>query len=375
MSFDLSQVMQQAQEVKERQDNNEGGGNNLKLIYPQQGNLKVKLLFNPKSSVVTRLIGRHNVNGTKVPCLTEYKQDCPVCKTLTSIESAKGIDLWKFKKQSRGLAFAQYIESDYKWNKPEDEPAKGEVVLLMFPWSVYQGINRLIAEAGQMAGQLVASNEGKVVKIERWTEANQVKYSAGIDAWSQPYKSCETDAQFEELLNGLESLNDKVMPIQCTDEILKQVRDISQQLTRDYLSNSVVGIEPQPQGGYQVQPNNVGQFDPNAGLATGYQANPGFQPQQSQQGFQPTQPQPGFQPQPPAGAQGFQPTQPGFQPQQPAPQPTQQPNFQPTQPTTGQGGGANIPVGAPECYGQKSSGTVDPNKCLLCPHELTCQQA
>lgn len=342
MSFDLSQVMQQAMSVKDKQDNQgSNGGNNLKLIYPQAGDLKVKLLFNPKSSVVTRLIGRHNVNGTKVPCLGEYALECPICKTLTSIESAKGIDLWKFKKQARGLAFAQYIDSNYSWDKPENKPAEGEIVLLMFPWTVYQAINRMIAEAGQMAGQIVAMNEGKVVKISRWVENNQTKYAAGIDTWAQPFKSCGSDQEFEEMLNGLDSLNDKIMPIACTDDILKQAKELSEQLTRDYLSGSVVNPAPV---------NTTVATAPNT-----YVPNVNVTEQNIQQVQYNT------------GATGTQYATSTFTPSAPTQSATS--SFAPTAPTAS----AN-PAGSPECFGQRNSGSVNPNTCLLCPHELLCQQ-
>lgn len=319
MAFDLSAVVAQATQITEQGNNTGGYENQVKLVYPQEGDLKIKLLFNPKSSVVTRKIERHNINGTKVACPTMYGQQCPVCKELDAINNAKGLDLWKFKKQLRGLAFAQYLGSSYKWEKPEDEPKVGEVVMLMVPWTVYKDLNKIIAEAGAKADQLVACNTGKVIKISRWKEGPQVKYSATVDAWADPYTSCENDAKFEEMLMGLDSLNDKICPSQITEDIMKTCRELSEQLHRDYLQGQVDNYQPQP----------------NANLG-----NYGQAPQQ-----------PSYQP-----VGGYQAETQSYQPQAPT-------NFQPQAPTTS----------GPECMGKFGQPDVDPNKCLICPFEQMCK--
>ena len=90
-SFDLSQVLQQANQVSA--ESGESSGGREKLIYPQNGKLKVRILFNPKSQVVIRKFERHTVNGTKVPCMSNYGQDCPICKVLSDIKNAKGTDI------------------------------------------------------------------------------------------------------------------------------------------------------------------------------------------------------------------------------------------------------------------------------------------
>ena len=308
--FDLSNVMKNAMEVKSAGDNEGGNQGKYKLLYTLEGNLKVKLLFNPASGLVTRKIDRHTIGGTKVPCMSMYAQQCPVCKQVETIQNTKGLDLWKLKKITRGLAFAQYIESDYKWSKPEDQPKPGEIVLLMFPWSIYKDINKIIAEAGAQAETVVATNTGRVVKISRWKEGNMTKYSATVDAWAQPYTTCQGgDAEFEQLLSGMESLNDKICPLQITDDIVKQCKEMADSLYREYLQGNVEQQVPQQ----QAPASNFNNFNQ-------------------------------FAPQQPQGMNQFAPQQPQN----------------------------NRPNNAPECFG--CHGQCDNNKRMLCPFELTCQQ-
>lgn len=319
--FDLSKVMQSAMEVKQSSDS-EGGNNNskYKLIYTLEGDIKVKLLFNPASGLVTRKIDRHSIGGTKVPCMSMYAQQCPVCKQVETIQNTKGLDLWKLKKITRGIAFAQYIESNYKWSKPEDQPKPGEIILLMFPWSVYKDINKIIAEAGAQAETVVATNTGRVVKISRYKEGNMTKYSATVDAWAQPYTTCQGgDQEFEQLLSGMESLNDKICPVQITDDIVKQCKEMSDSLYREYLAGNVETNVPQQ----QAPAGNFGNFTP----------------------------------QQPNNFSNFAPQQPGGNMN----------NFQPQQPQ-----GANVPPNAPKCFGCHNQ--CDANKALLCPYEQLCKQ-
>lgn len=266
MNFDLSKVMQDANSVTS--SISEGGNsssNQRKLIYPQPGVLKVRLLFNNASQSVMRKVDRHTVNGKKTACLQQYGQDCPLCKTISDITNAKGLDLWKLKRTTRGIAFAEYIESDYKWDKPEYEPQRGEIVLLMFPWTIYTDLNRLISGAGQHLYSLVASNVGGIFKISRWTENKQVKYKAEIDPFINNHQTRATDEEYNKLIMELESLNELIIPHELNDDLVSAARAMADGLNQEYLSPQV------------LQPN-VG----NAGMGLG-QFNsqiPGAVPQQ-----------------------------------------------------------------------------------------------
>lgn len=213
-AFDLTNMLNTAQqEVANNSDKKSSGEFDYKLVYPQNGTLRFKALFNPKAGVLMRKIERHDVDGTKKACLSPYGEDCKTCKVLDSIENQKGL---KFRRKSRGFMYAQYIGSDYHWDNLDRKPEPGEVILLMFPWSIYMDINRIINDAGTRAAEIVATNQGRVMKIKRWVEKNsQVKYKAEIDVFADPYKSCETDEEFVKLLNDLPDLNE------VTDQMIK----------------------------------------------------------------------------------------------------------------------------------------------------------
>lgn len=437
--FDLSNVLNSAQQVKE-QDNErkENRGNRKKLLYPADGTARVKLLFNPKSGIALRKIGRHHVHGTKVPCLQMFGHDCPVCKTLADIKSVKGTDLWEFKRKERGLSYAQFIDDNYNRSgeKQENIPTQGEVVLLMYPWSVYRDLQSIIAEAGANAATILATNAGKVVKLSRSKgKNNRIEYRVELDAFSE-YTTAQTEDEYMQLLNELPNLNDEIVPAEITEDIRKSAQEVANKLVESYLSAAVLG-----QGATNANPTNLGNFGAGVqganpgGQAPAWaqpgnippapnfeQANPqaggfnqpqntGFnqpngqfnqpngqfnQPQGGQQFNQPGM-QPGFT-QPNTGQvdpnqqfsqpmnTGFnQPTNPnqptgsqiGTQPQdsfQSQPAVEQVPNPTPTNPVnTGQAGqpeGNPLADGKPACFGKH--GSVDPQQCLICPHEVEC---
>ena len=414
MAFDLTKVMGVAQETKENSDNSDG----VKLIYPQDGTLRVKLLFNPKSALVSRKILRHNIEGTKVACLSQYGHDCPLCQTINSIQNAKGLDLWKLKANTRGLSFAQFIGTDgYTFNNENDKPQVGEIVLLMYPWTIYQEINRIIAEAGSNAQEIVASNIGKVLEIRRWKEGNQVKYSAKLDAFNN-HTSFNTDAEYEACLNDLDDLNEKIIPSKLTEDMVTKCRELSNQLSGQYLGQNLAGGPTYPQ---DSNPNfGQGGYNPAGAPSYGQGGQaPGTTPAYGQGGYTPgTTPSygqggytPGTAPTTPAYGQGGYtpgatptaspaPTAPSYGQggQAPGTTPAYNPadnfnngqstggqapvnnspiaeGFVPTNPSDSGTAGATKPANAPACFGTKNSGNVNPNTCLVCPFELVCSQA
>lgn len=362
--FDLSQVMNQAVQIKEKSNNNNNEG--PRLVYPGQGVLKVKLLFNPGSGLVSRRVVRHNVAGTKVPCLGELGHTCPICQTMTAIQNSKGLDLWQMKASTRGISYAQYVGSEgYDWGQ-SGAPQVGELILLMYPWTIYAEINRIIADAGQQAEVIVAKNTGKILKISRWVEGNQTKYKAELDALGGDYQSFPTDDEFNKFLMNTPNLNDnKMMPTAVSDTLLAQAKDISEQLHAQYLGQVV--LNP---GAPQQQAPQQPVYTPN------------YQQQQSAPQYTPT-----YQPGGPVQQQQA-PAQPQQQDQQQYQQHSQYSapqgfnSFAPTAPVGSsggaspvnspqQGGGQQAPANAPACFGQ--SATNDPNMCAICPFEFQCK--
>ncbi|WJZ23535.1 hypothetical protein LIS04_107 [Listeria phage LIS04] len=295
--FDLSNVLNTAQQIKSEKDNSNDG--RMKLIYPDAGTLKVKLLFNPASSTAIRKVRRHKVNGVQVPCLQMYGQTCEVCKVVDNIETIKGADLWKFKPKDRGILFAQYIGDDYNRGQNDKAPAEGEIIRVMVPWVVYRDLNAIIAEAGPEAQTIMASNKGKIVKIMRAQVNNRTEYRVELDAFSE-YTSCGTDEEFVKLLNELPTLNEELCPPAPTETIVNQVKEISAKLSESYLSDSVLGnpqsngtatnlgnVGGQAQGGVPEWAQNFNAPQggmPNTGVQQNYGQSPNMNYGQGQQG-------------------------------------------------------------------------------------------
>ena len=235
--FDLTSVLAQAAQVTQQQEENSNGG--MKLIYPQSGTLKVRLLYNNAAGVVMRKFERHTINKQKITCLQNYGMDCPICKMIDNIQNATGADLWQMKRTTRGIAYAEYIDSDYKWDDPKNAPSKGEIVILMFPWTIYTDLNRLISSAGQNIYSLIASNVGGVFKISRWSENKQIKYRAEIDPFDQQHQTRGSEEEFQKLLMDLPSLNDKFVPIEPNDNIIKAAQSMADELNNEYLAPRV----------------------------------------------------------------------------------------------------------------------------------------
>lgn len=378
--FDLSSVLNKAATETQNAENSGGSNNGPKLIYPQQGTIQVRLLFNPASGLVMRKYEQHKVGDSKVACLQMYGKECPVCKIINDINNAKGTDLWKNKRTTRGIAYAEYVASDYKWEKPEDAPKAGDVVILMFPWSVYTDLNRIISSAGQNIYSLVASNIGGVIKISRFTENKQVKYKAEIDAFNMQHQTRPTDDEYNKLLTEQVSLNEKFMPAEFSEDILVKAKELADQLNREYLSpvnvQPHVGTAGTNLGGVGL-PNQSAPVMTPPPVANPYANDPTYyQDPTSGQWFHYENgqwvaiapPMPATPPTPP--------TPPMTPPVQtpPAQQFTPQVNNAPVNTPPVQTAPVSDPS-KPQCYGQHGSPSVNANNCLLCPHEAQCQTA
>jgi len=391
LPWDLSQAIgiavQETQEAQNRKKKLEEGSFEHKLIYPSDGKLKVRILYNPKSRITQRKIIRHKIGDVRLPCAELYGQECLIDKTFDEIYKVKGVDLWaEHAAKTYGICYAQFVAaegingSDYfkGWNQ-DDTPKSGEIIFLMYPPSVYKEINRVITEAGQNAYLLIASNIGKPVIINKYYEGNKNSptYKVEVDAWGD-YRSFETDQQYVEALENLPDLNDKMVPKEMTNEVIQSIREVCDQFKEKYLKNNVLNPGQDP----NQMPSNTGTVANVANQqqqSTGYviPANAGTPTQAPPaQSFTPgyvntqqsvTTQAPVQQP-----VQTQTPTQPA---NTAAPAPTQPPVQPPTTPTQNNQT-INKPAGAPECYGTYKTVSVEnPNKCLACPHELQCDEA
>lgn len=311
MAFDLSSVIGQATEVASHQDSGDNK-TQTRVIYPGTGTLRVKILYNPKSNLVARQIRRHKVANTNYTCLSMYNMECPICKAVDSIKNVTGNDPWQLNAKFRGLSYAQYVGSEsYKWDNDNPEPKVGELILLMYPWTIYQDINRLISTAGPNASAIIASNKGKIVNILRWRENSQEKYKAELDAFTE-FTSANSEEEFEKFLMELPDLNDAIVSATPNENVLKASNSAAETLQREYLRGT--GFNGMPtQMEQSMSSNNVsgnaqvimgangqqyvlvnGQYVPIANQTPQMQVAPPTQqvmPQQITQAASPVQPQ------------------------------------------------------------------------------------
>ena len=240
MAFDLSSVLESAAKAVEGNNSRE---NKYPLFYPGVGTSKLKLLYNPKSNSVMRLINRHEwLDKKKVPCMKNFGKDkeCPICKLITDIKNAKGIDLARHKSKVRGIAFAQLVNTSYPLTG-KNAPKEGDIVIFMFPWMVYQQLQQIINDAHdappEHLQQLIATNEGYTFSINH-SEDN--KYQVMMNPFVKS-KTCGSEEEFEKLLNDLESLNNIIVPEEITDEIRDNIIKVADEMRLKFLDATSTG--------------------------------------------------------------------------------------------------------------------------------------
>lgn len=272
--YDFQAAIDAARAVVERSQNNDGTNKVYKypLVYPQVGTtMTVRPLFNPASGQILRLINRHE----KVACLRTYNIECPICKRQQEVKDLTGQDPFGRVKSSkcRGLAFAQFVSSTIQISKGENNGfiQPGEIILFMFPWSVYQQINETIQAVSQtptgMDQAFCHAASGLYIQV---SVSPDFKYTTT----SVPYLTFNptnmTDDDFNKMLDGMDSLYEQVLPSTITEEVDKQVKEYEQQIYKQYIEPRVpsVGV---PQG---TAPQNFSQIPQQQPMTTPY--NPQF---------------------------------------------------------------------------------------------------
>lgn len=225
MAFDLASVLKQAEEVINSNSTSNSNYDGPRLLYPGLGTLSVRLLFNPKSQSVFRLIRRHKVNGKNFICAGTYHQDCPLCVGIDTYKTLTGSTMWTMDSKRLGLVLAQYvgISRDYDTNGMT-MPEKGEVVLLMLPWSAYLKLNDVIQRAGEHADELLTKNDGRVINIVKSQGANLMEYTVEVDAFSPAFRSSPTQEEFDQFLMDLPDINEAYCPAEMPEDLLKTLQ-------------------------------------------------------------------------------------------------------------------------------------------------------
>ena len=241
--FDFTKALQDAQKVTEQ--SNSGNKFQYKLLYPGEGTLSFRILFNPKSNSIIRKIIRHNVGNTKVPCMMNFgmnKSDCPICKAAESVYNINGSvpkGMWA---QSRGLCFIQYISSSYKIEGLNS----GDVALLMVPKTMYEEIQSWIVnitsgdQGMQAMMSIFCSSECMEQSINRTSDN---KYSFMMNPFKK-FKSANSDDEFNKMLDALPDLNDQLVPATITEDVQKAITAAEENIDQTFLYAKVPTITP-----------------------------------------------------------------------------------------------------------------------------------
>ena len=229
MAIDFNALVNAAQRDVQSNTNNfnekkeEVIGSEYKLLYPYAaGTIVFRLLPNNKSNTVQRLITRHkipdasNQYGSKnIICSNaHYGKSCPICNAIKNAQTMRGKDCDAFRKfgyKARGIAYAKIIQIS-----PEYTDVKaGDVVLLMYPKSIYTEISNVILQNSDKLEFIFNKNNGCTFKLETKKSSTFPEYSVNLNlGFNGPVLAPVKDSQeeYDSFLEALPSLNDQFVP-------------------------------------------------------------------------------------------------------------------------------------------------------------------
>ena len=330
----LRALQQKAQEEINEVNSRGNKGNGLPMVYPHNnGTFRIKLLFDEKSGLLQRKLIRHNSGNKKLPCLSMYGEDCPVCAKVAEIQDSQGRESGVFSKygyNTKCICHAVLMnDDDNAVNSDRQDKLKiGDAFIMMYPVSLYNKINELIVKSGEHITSLLATNEGKTIEISRKQNGNgPIEYNASIYAFGDE-KVRNTEEEFNELLESLPSLNEEMVPSSPTEDIRNSIKALVETIDAEFVSGKVINPNNQESVNQQNQSKNE-----NNGASIADAMNPPVED-----------------------------SKPEEQHNEPAP-------------STSSNSGMNITMGnnaesdRPECFGKHSD---TEKKCMLCPAEVDC---
>ena len=344
MAFDFQAAVAAAQQVVEKKESGGSGGTyRYPLVYPQSGSsITIRPLFNPKSGQIVRLVQRHE----KTACLKTYGTECPICKIQQQVKDMTGQDPFgrTSASKSRGICFAQFISASYQLTKGDNGGViqPGEIILFMFPWSVYSQLNTIIQATSQTpTGMDMAFSHASSGMFIQVSVTKDFKYTT-TNVPFMTFPTNQTDDDFIKMLDEMDSLADQVLPSTITEDVSKQVNEYVESINRQFIVPRLASQAP-----YQAQMQTFSNPVPSPATT---QASTSSYTQYSQV---------------PAGvpAMNSQYTAPSA-PQVPSPVANPQYAAPPIVPQT-----APSADGMPECFGRHQASDT---KCICCPCEVQC---
>lgn len=231
-------------EVEEDATSSRGESSAYPLLYPRDdGKYILRLLYNVKGKIVQRRIIRHQSAKTKCACLQSYGYDCPVCEAITEIESVLGKESGVFSKygyKTRGICYAQVVDIPASYQTGEHPIKPGDVVLLMYPKSLYTSISKILIDSGDYLGKIVAENDSIPIVLERSTKPGGFPdYSIALYPYGSS-KAYESDEKYDEVLSEIPNILETICPQYPTDDVMKAARAMADTIKEEYLKSTVV---------------------------------------------------------------------------------------------------------------------------------------
>lgn len=246
--YNFDQLLEQAKQVKESQ-----GPSGPPLVYPKVGKIQFRLLFNPKANIASRLINRHKFESNQIPCLKTYNMQCPICDTISNIQNVSGASMSRLKSVVRGISYAQYVSSSYDITDSSGKSLglkPGDLILLMYPWTVYTAIQDIIVSVGSSPtglADLFTKPTFNPFEITRSSDNNRTQYTVNTPPVGiQVLPDYDTQEKFDELLESLPDLSNAILPSEASNKIITQAKDTALQLERTYLNVQTPQVQ-QPQ--------------------------------------------------------------------------------------------------------------------------------
>ena len=262
--YDFGELVESASKVLEESDGN--GDYEYDLLYPfHEGKLKVRLLFNKESKTAMREILRHRVDtddGTiKNPCLKQFGKECRTCQAVENVNNAKDMDLWQNSANKRGISFVQFIGAE-GYPDGADLPDKGETIILMYPRQVYLDLNEIITDNSDKIEKILTDYDGMQINIKRSEANDRVDYKAIVDPFEtfksvsltekekQKLDSKEEAEQLlqkkmDNLLEDLTPLEEVVYPADFRDDYRQTDIELAKEIEKKHLGTTSISTENQ----------------------------------------------------------------------------------------------------------------------------------
>lgn len=242
MQIDLTSLMRQAEEEVKNADSKNGSGNSngYPLVYPgEKGKITFRILYNIKSQTIHRKVIRHG----KLPCMSVYGEECPVCTAIKNAEEVKGKECGAFGKYGykvRGICYAKVTDADSAYS---DRFEVGDTIILMYPKTVYEAINKIIVDAGPNLEKIVSHNDGIPLVLETTQKNNSFPdYDVHLFPYGSQilFKEANGEELFDKLLEEIPSLSDTIISKFPTEEDRQKVKAMAETITQEYIYGNVV---------------------------------------------------------------------------------------------------------------------------------------